>query len=215
MTEAEWLACTDPAPMFGLLHGKASDRKLRLFAVACCRRIWNLIPNGACRQAVEISERYADGAMRSTELEAARATIGARPSRRLYGGRMSGRTAAVRATIASAEDAAHAAARAARAAVQRTKEMEKRGQSDLLRCVFGNPFRLLFPIPQAILAWNDGTVQKIAQAIYDQRAFDCLPILADALEEAGCDNKDILAHCRGPGPHARGCWLIDLLLGKE
>ena len=65
------------------------------------------------------------------------------------------------------------------------------------------------------LRWNDGTLVRIAQAIYDNRAFDRLPILADALEDAGCDNADILAHCRGPGPHVRGCWVVDLLLGKS
>jgi hypothetical protein len=67
----------------------------------------------------------------------------------------------------------------------------------------------------AWLAWNAGTVRKMAQAIYDDRAFDQLPILADALEEAGCANRDILDHCRSGGDHVRGCWVIDLLLGKE
>lgn len=65
------------------------------------------------------------------------------------------------------------------------------------------------------LASNNGTVVKLAQAIYDERAFDRLPILADALEDAGCTNQDILAHCRGGGEHSRGCWVVDLLLGKE
>jgi hypothetical protein len=65
------------------------------------------------------------------------------------------------------------------------------------------------------LTWNDGIVIKLAQAIYEERAFDRLPILADALEEAGCSDTEILAHCRGPGPHVRGCWVVDLLLGKE
>jgi hypothetical protein len=63
--------------------------------------------------------------------------------------------------------------------------------------------------------WNNGTVVKLAQAIYDDRAFDRLPILADALEDAGCNNAEILEHCRGPGPHVRGCWVIDLLLSKQ
>ena len=85
---------------------------------------------------------------------------------------------------------------------------------DLLRDVFGNPFRWTLLDP-SWLAWNDGTVHKIAQAIYDERAFDRLPILADALEDAGCDDADILRHCREPGEHVRGCWVIDLLLGKE
>ena len=70
-------------------------------------------------------------------------------------------------------------------------------------------------ISPAWLAWNDGTVIKIAQAVYDERAFDRLPILADALEDAGCDDADILRHCREPGEHVRGCWVVDLLLGKS
>ena len=77
--------------------------------------------------------------------------------------------------------------------------------------------RLFRPLPldPRWLAWNDGAVRKMAQVIYDDRAFDRLPILADALEDAGCDNAAILSHCRGPGEHVRGCWVVDLLLGKE
>ncbi|MBP3959963.1 hypothetical protein J8F10_32375 [Gemmata sp. G18] len=64
-------------------------------------------------------------------------------------------------------------------------------------------------------AWLTSTVVALAQGIYDGGAFDRLPILADALQDAGCDSKDVLGHCRGPGPHARGCWVVDLLLNKE
>jgi hypothetical protein len=71
------------------------------------------------------------------------------------------------------------------------------------------------PLPAAILKWSDGTIPRLAQAIYDELAFDRLPILADALEEAGCTNADILAHCRQPGEHVRGCWAVDLILGKS
>ncbi len=86
-------------------------------------------------------------------------------------------------------------------------------QSNLLRELFGNPFQpiCLNPIWQV---WHDGAVVKLAISIYTDRAFDRLPILADALEDAGCDNADILAHCRQPGEHVRGCWVVDLLLGK-
>jgi hypothetical protein len=87
-------------------------------------------------------------------------------------------------------------------------------EAGLLRDIFGNPFRPI-AINSALLAWNDGTVQKIAQGIYDKRAFDLMLILADALEEAGCTEQDILAHCRSGGEHVRGCWVVDLLLGKE
>ena len=85
---------------------------------------------------------------------------------------------------------------------------------DLLRDIFGNPFRLSTIEPDW-LTWNDRTVPKLAQAIYDDRRYDIMPILADALEEAGCTDAAILDHCRGPGPHVRGCWVVDLILGKE
>ena len=79
-------------------------------------------------------------------------------------------------------------------------------QAALLREIFGNPFRLLSRESH----WTTPTVLSLADSIYENRDFDRLPLLADALEEAGCDNADILAHCRGPGPHVRGCWVVDL-----
>jgi hypothetical protein len=89
----------------------------------------------------------------------------------------------------------------------------RRIEAAVLRDLFGNPIRST-RIDPAWLTWNGGTIPKLAQAVYDDRAFDRLPVLADALEEAGCTNTEILAHCRGPGPHVRGCWAVDLLLGK-
>jgi hypothetical protein len=86
---------------------------------------------------------------------------------------------------------------------------------DLLRCIFGNPFHPQPVLDSSILAWNGGTVPKLAQAVYEERAFDRLPVLADALEDAGCADAELLGHLRGPGPHVRGCWAVDLLLGKE
>jgi hypothetical protein len=74
-------------------------------------------------------------------------------------------------------------------------------------------FRPVF-IDQTVLEWNDRTVQKLAQVIYDEPAFERLPILGDALEEAGCSNEEILRHCRGPETHAKGCWCVDLILGN-
>jgi hypothetical protein len=88
---------------------------------------------------------------------------------------------------------------------QRTRDV-----ASLLRCIVGNPFR-----PVAFdVTWRTETVVSLASAIYAERAFDRMPILADALEEAGCDHADILSHCRGPGPHARGCWVVDAVLGN-
>jgi hypothetical protein len=93
-----------------------------------------------------------------------------------------------------------------------TEESTK--QAEILRDLFGNPFRPV-SVKSAWLAWDGGTVPRLAQSIYDDRAFDRLPALADALEEAGCTDSDILGHCRGPGPHVKGCWVVDLILGKD
>jgi hypothetical protein len=84
----------------------------------------------------------------------------------------------------------------------------------ILRDVSGRPFRpVILSLP--VLTWNDGAVRKMAQVIYDQRRFSDLPLLADALEEAGCTNGDMLHHCRSGGEHVRGCWVLDLLLGQQ
>ena len=115
---------------------------------------------------------------------------------------------APRGTVAAAYDAQIASYVDLRQQVE-----ERMAQSDLLRCIFGNPFHVI-EISNDWLTWRDGTVPKVAQSIYDDRVFADLPILADALEEAGCDNADILAHCRSGGEHVRGCWVIDLILGK-
>jgi hypothetical protein len=95
------------------------------------------------------------------------------------------------------------------------KASEMMSQSDLLRCIFGNPFRPSPPLPAAVLAWNDSTVRRLAEGIYEERAFHRLPILADALVDAGCEDEELIGHCRSEGLHVRGCWAIDLILGKS
>jgi hypothetical protein len=85
----------------------------------------------------------------------------------------------------------------------------------LLREVFGPlPFRPI-SIDPTWLTWHDGLLVSMAHRMYDSRDFGDMPVLADALEEAGCTNADILAHCRGLGEHVRGFWVIDLLLGNS
>jgi hypothetical protein len=81
----------------------------------------------------------------------------------------------------------------------------------LLRHIVGNPFRPVTADP----SWLTSIVVALAQAIYDERAFGRMPVLGDALEEAGCGDRDILDHCRQPGEHVRGCWVVDLILGKQ
>ena len=93
-------------------------------------------------------------------------------------------------------------------------ESRKQSQAMLLRDIFGNPFWSVSLDP-FLRVWEEATLPTLARTIYEDRAFDRLPILADALEEAGCTDAELIAHCRGPGPHVRGCWVVDLLLGQE
>jgi hypothetical protein len=90
-------------------------------------------------------------------------------------------------------------------------ESEQKRQSHIFRDIFGNPFRPIALDPR----WLTASVVDLARAVYDERAFERMPILADALMDGGCDNDDIFNHCRGGGPHVRGCWVVDLLLGNE
>jgi hypothetical protein len=220
MTEAEWMAGAKPTPMLESLRGKASDRKLRLFAVACCRRIWGLLPHQANRDLVAAVEERPDGTRDDPELWAA--TVASSAVRREV------ILQAVDAYLAvkslgrgfykdSPLGASYWVACYARSAVAtegRDSEAEGALQAALLRDIIGNPFRPILLKP-AWVAWNAGAVRKWAQAIYDGRRFADLPILADALEDAGCADAALLGHCRGGGEHVRGCWVIDLLLGKE
>ena len=203
--------------MLAFLRDKASDRKARLIACACCRRLWHLLVSKQGRQAVEVAERVADGLAGQDEVSATSAGL-------VYLDRTTGASArhffahaAVSYLFAAAEGGAvgYAAAVSSWAAgADHSYAVAHAAQADLLRCIFGSPFRPLPRLNAAWLAWEGGTVPKLAAAIYEERAFDRLPILGDALEEAGCDAAELLAHLRGPGPHARGCWALDTLLGK-
>jgi hypothetical protein len=219
MTEAEWLVCKDPAPMFHLLERGTSERKLRLFACACCRHIWQLLSEEQ-RAVVESVERLADRVIPAEEMYS---IAGVDP---IYGvpnyapGQIDNAT---RAVLEAASPDAWFGARNVRAFVvdavrsaagPAERAFEWQRQSDLLRCIFGNPFSTSTVIP-AWLAWDGGSVVGFAQVIYDERTFERLPVLGDMLEDAGCDNEALLAHCRSRRPHALGCWALDLLLGKE
>jgi hypothetical protein len=221
---------------------KGSDRKLRLFACACYWSIRHLLPNPLAQEAVEMAERFADGLAAMNDLLVMEARLRGRldvlegPWRASRGTQRSGMqpthdalALALQVVWQQAPKAAYYAssnAYLAFAAISRpgaalydsglgaSRRAEEKRQTDMLRCIFGHLFRPVALAP-AVLAWNDGTAGKVAQRIYEGRAHADLPILADALEEAGCDDEGILSHLRGPGPHVRGCWAVDLLLAKE
>jgi hypothetical protein len=232
MTEEEWLAWEDPWPMLDFLRGKASNRKLRLYAVACCRRLWHLVSDERSKRAVEAAEQYADGTIiRETLLAVCNSAEGVYQDANLRAEDPEN-AAPTRDRIdecfgyacwtcsqithpggynpSDAVDVSDSLRNGLREAGI-PSDSERSAQAKLSCDVFGNPFRLVTPDR----SWLTPTVTSLAQAIYDDRAFDRLPILADALEDAGCTNQDILEHCRGGGEHVRGCWVVDLLLGKE
>jgi hypothetical protein len=237
MKEQEWLACDDPDVLLRDLSGKLQnqrsryrvdwlafgkgtlDRKFRLFACACWRRAWSHLPDERHRQAVEVAERYADGLATRDELrrvtDAEWAVFRATQPTRRY----------------EAHDASWAASRVAEEVVrfafpdQRNdhdqhpaahvlRSAESSAQADLLRDPFGNPFHPVSLTP----ALMTPDVLKLAQGAYENRLLpsgvldnSSLAILADALEEAGSDDTELLGHLRGLGPHVRGCHVVDLL----
>jgi hypothetical protein len=210
MTEAEWLSLADPAPALEYVSSMASDRKLRLWACACVRRIEPLIPHELGHKALEVVERYVDG------LADERAVLSVADA--FYPCGLYNATYDHPATRAAhcplyREMVGQAATYVLRCRKQGERAAERAVQAALLRDVCGNPFRPA-AMDTSCRAWCGGTVVQLARAIYEERAFERLPILADALEDAGCTAADVLNHCRGGGEHARGCWVVDLLVDR-
>jgi hypothetical protein len=220
MTEEEWLSATDPEPMVAFLRGEASDRKLRLFACACARRIWHFLADVRSRKAVEVGELFADGLVDDAELGSANTAAyaahfeAATPD--LFSPAAHARACACY-TVTLSANFPFAAVNRAAACVPSTKESEREELCHLPRDLFGNPFSAV----AFDSIWSSPTVVALAQVAYDNRILpvgtldpDRLAILSDALEDAGCTNTAILDHLRGSAPHWRGCWVIDALLGK-
>jgi hypothetical protein len=234
MTEADWNSCTDPQRMLEFLRGnnRRSKRKLRLFAVACCRRVWPLLTEESGRRAVEVAERYADGLAGDEELAWQNSFVAAREARLsaddLATGGFWAADAAEFASGANAElaysaaDSASYAAWVASGPAAPSQDAERVIQAVILRDLFGPlPFRPLSVAP-AVLAWDAGIVVKLAEAAYQERQLPSgvlenirLMVLADALEEAGCADAELLGHLRDGGLHVRGCHAVDLLLNKR
>jgi hypothetical protein len=236
MTEAEWLTATNPlkqlmyvrrtSPTLRTAEGR---RKFRLFAVGCTRRIWPAMRQDAQCRAVEVAEQFADGEGTTDDLwsawTAARIsfpdTTRSTPLLDLLFSLCHPETWEAVKVWRRTSSAEFDAVRGNKPAA------EKRQLGSLVRCIFGNPFRPVTFDP----AWRTSDVLLLARGIYEERAFDRMPILADALQDAGCNSADILDHCRdantfsagepptgspvAPSCHARGCWVVDLVLGKS
>ena len=200
MTEAEWLECADAGKLFVQAERthRASQRVFRLFCVAFWRwheRHWKNnrlmgAPNRELlRKRVDVLEQWAETGTPPKYIEPMIGFLNTR---------------------------ARVAARGTVELARQWVDVEWGGPEvpvilcSLIRDVFGNPARRV----RVNRAWLTTTVVALAKGIYDEKAFDRMPILADALQDAGCDNEDVLNHCRGQEPHVRGCWVLDLLLRK-
>jgi hypothetical protein len=226
MTEAEWLAGTDPEELIEWYATQMrvdviGDRRVRLLVCGLVRRVCDGLTDEQWLRAVEVGERFADGLASEQELLVSSAPFGT----------MTSPTKVGLAAICSVWNACCppdelycalgcACGDAIRALVcvdqkdeiaEGIRTVERRGQAQLVRDVVGTPFRPSPPLPPAVLAWNDGTVRRIAQAIYEERQLPAgtldatrLAILADALLDAGCGDDELIRHCRSEGPHVRG-----------
>jgi hypothetical protein len=247
MTEAEWLACADVGAMLAVIHKTASERKLRLFACACCRSVGSLVDQTRYGgQAVAAAERMADGLPTEGLLPELYDDLWYEGFAWIDGYRHEKEnqlwyhtTSACLAGIEEGSNLRDAQGRfppydAAFHAAFAVATSERRGDDDpaskevvrrelatyagTVREIFGNPFRAVIFDPR----WLTPDVVSLSQAAHDERTLPTgelnqirLSVLADALEDAGCTDADLLTHLRSPGPHVRGCWALDLLLGKS
>jgi hypothetical protein len=252
MTEQDWLTGTDPHAMLDYLReiGEPSARKVRLFAAACCRRVWGHLKDRRSRRLVEVAEAFADGTASERRLRAAFNRAAAAQEAIHHEGGDAVDQSAAEAVLGLREDlqlgqvfegvaeaVGETRAAAAWERIYRTpgkhyrqQEAEHRAECDagvaaeqvvqasFLRDLVGNPFRR----GRAEPSWRTRTAVALALPAYEERDLpaghldpDRLAVLADSLEEAGCTDAALLGHLRGPGPHVRGCWAVDAVLGKE
>jgi hypothetical protein len=223
----DWPEGVNLQPLFNSLYGHISSRKQRLAAVAMCRRIVHLFPDGACRDALDVAERYADREAKRAEMASVCQAIQAiqrRISGVMFTNREDGPRYAVSALVRLMNPTKrHFADHVADGCAAAAGCMEPRNYLQLHQAECFKQKRLLLdilppiPPPAELNQWvrhAGGLARRLALGIYTERAHEQLPILADALEDAGCTEDAILSHLRGPGPHVRGCWPVDLILGK-
>jgi hypothetical protein len=221
MTEEKWLAAVEPYAL--IYHPKCrNDRKRRLFSCACARRLLHHLTDTRFADVVAGCEAFADGACDWKSVLAHRKTLRT-AAKDLPAETLEHQHHAVSAVAAltakefmsfkmASESASHAVGALMRPRFMEGCAAERLEQARLARDIFGNPFR---PVAFAD-EWRTSTAVAVAQQMYDSRDFGAMPILADALQDAGCEDDAILSHCRGAKQaHVRGCWVVDLVLGKK
>lgn len=216
--EEKWLRSIDPLwmidkvilPNTGLV-GQERARKLRLMMCGWCRQIWSLLRDQRSRNAVEVGEKFADGKCRETELSDARSNMPGLKDATWY------RDGQVAINCVFDEGWHQWKTLSPTLSYEglgeffRPAMLSNEAQANIIRDIFGNPFR-----PTTIgRQFITGQAIAMAEHAYDNRDWASLPVISDALEEAGCIEQPILDHLRGPGPHVRGCWCLDVILGKS
>ena len=184
-----------------------SNRKLRLFSVSCCYDIWDFLTDQRSKDVIIAAEQFADGLITKQELEAARHRAWDAYSALAPRDWASAASAAM-VRAAAAWPSGAAAVWAAVAASVEVREQKEKLYCQFLNDITGNKQTIIDP------RWLTSTVIDLSQTIYEEKVFERMPILSDALMDAGCDDNDILSHCR-EGIHVRGCWLLDLILRKS
>jgi hypothetical protein len=232
MNATKWAASRTSRTMLDALKGKLSERKLRLIGVACARRVVDSYKFTECADALDLVEQTVDGTATAKERKqlvrsvaevrrlcnAPQRTVPKRyhgyPAKFITGavwdiscepvGEPSERLARIHDSISEALESL--------CALWRVPSKERLRQAHILREIVGNPFP-----PVAFDAWRSSTAVAVAKQMYDSRDFGAMPILADALQDAGCDNDEVLNHCRNKPAveHFRGCWVVDGVLGKS
>jgi hypothetical protein len=227
MTEQEWRSCEDPLALVPLLHRKVSERGLLLLACDCYRRFLPTDEQGL--RAAAVLEDYAEGAVPLEEVVRVREQAlrhhkianqilfanGIGITEGFWGNTFGRYHAAWQTALEVIREATRRKpGRPSRAAARAWAEV-RAYLAAAVRDVHGpNPHRQVSLDP-ALLGWNDGTIARLARAVHDEKAFDRLPVLADALEEAGCSDAEVLGHLRGAELHMRGCHVLAALLGKS
>jgi hypothetical protein len=240
MTDREWDTCSDSAEMLLALPKAGFARKYRLYSCACARRVWHLLQDDAPRKAIESAEAFADNLQDRKALIKARSRARRLADRlereaqwtRAYAAHAAHHAAgtvvggenwpaeASNCALWSSKCAVYAAASEAKCGDQslednqryaRAEAAERLAQAQLLRDIFGNPFRSPPPMHPFL---STPSILLLAQSIYDNNRFEMLPALTELLVVSGCDNNELLLHFRGSGPHVRGCWALDSVLGK-
>ncbi len=244
MDETTWLACVDPARMLDYLFAQqVRPRKLRLLACACCRLYWSSFTDPRIQQAVIASERFAEQdnrprprSRRRRALNRAPLAEAAQQAMRAVAEALHFEASAYNAVLQATAEDIRETVRPTLAALQQmarweaayecvpgmdepavvaeAMQAEQSAQCAVIRELWGNPFRFL-PFEEGWRRWNDGTLVKLAQAIYDDRNWLDLPVLADALMDAGCSDERLLGHFRATQGHSLGCWALDVVLGRR